>query len=451
MRGQPAREGPTVVVGLGVTGRAVVDALVAHGDRDLVLVDDHPSGEIRRFAARHGFEVVGAPDRASSEQLVSSASRVVPTPGLPDAHPIMVAVRRAGTPVVSEFDLAAGWDARPLIAVTGTDGKTTVTTMVAEMLAASGRRVALAGNNDTPLVEAIADPAPELFVVEASSFRLAHSARFAPMVATWLNFAPDHLDVHAGMDVYEAAKASIFAHQAPDGVAITNADDPVVARYRGRGDAHHLTFSADHGDYRVEQGWVVTPDGARVVAVDDLSRRAPHDVANALAATATAHQAGADPRSIAGVLRSFKGLAHRAQVVAEHAGVRYVDDSKATVPHAVAAAIRGCERVVLIAGGHNKGLDLGVLVEVADRVRAVVAIGEAAGEIREVFERAGTPVVDAASMDEAVFAATSLAVGGDTVLLSPGCTSHDWYASFAERGDDFIRAVHALHSGAGAS
>jgi UDP-N-acetylmuramoylalanine--D-glutamate ligase len=439
------RTGPTVVVGLGITGRAVVEVLLAEGV-DLVVVDDLPTDEVRAFATRHELELVEAPDDAAVDALVAGAARLVPSPGLPDHHRAMQTAIAAGVPVESEFDLAAARDSRPLVAVTGTDGKTTVTTMVAAMLEQSGIATALAGNNDLPLVAAIADPRPQWFVVEASSFRIGHSDRFAPRVATWLNFAPDHLDVHASLDAYEAAKAKIFDHQPADGVAITNADDPIVSRHRGRGAARSVTFSADAGDFRVADRHLVTPDGERLIDVDALNRRAPHDIANALAAAATAMAAGATRDAVAAVLASFGGLPHRTELVAEIGGVRFVDDSKATVPHAAVAAISSEAEVVLIAGGRNKGLDLTPMTELP-QVRSVVAIGEAAPDIRAAFEAAGTPVLDASSMDEAVRTAAGLAAPGQTVLLSPGCASHDWYANFAERGDDFARSARSLGPG----
>jgi UDP-N-acetylmuramoylalanine--D-glutamate ligase len=439
--------GPVLVVGLGITGRAVCQALLDRG-HEVIAVDDRPSDLVRAFVADRGVDLVEAPDQATIERLVAGSDRVIPTPGLPDHHLSLRAARALGARIQSEFDLAAMWDQRPIVAVTGTDGKTTVTTMVARILEAAGIRTALAGNNETPLVAAIADPVPDVFVVEASSFRIGHSERFAPLVATWLNFAPDHLDVHASLDAYEAAKASIFDHQPPDGVAITNADDPVVARHRGRGRARPLTFGAIGGDYCVRGDVLVTDAGEPIMATDELARGGPHDIDNALAAAATAISAGADLTAVRSVLSSFEGLPHRVQLIAEHAGVRYVDDSKATVPHAVLAAVRSFPRVVLIAGGRNKGLDLTPLATAADHVVAVVAIGEAAGAVREVFAPTGIPVSGASSMDEAVRAATRHAVPGDTVLLSPGCASHDWYTNFAERGDDFCRAVDALRTGA---
>ncbi len=197
-----------------------------------------------------------------------------------------------------------------------------------------------------------------MFVVEASSFRLRFAERFAPDVATWLNLAPDHLDWHATVADYAAAKARIYEHQRADDTAIGNADDAVVMAALATARAKHVTFGAESGDYRVRGGTLVTPAGDQVIAVDQLPRALPHDVANALAATATALEGGATLEGIRSVLTSFRGLPHRVAFVAEADGIRWYDDSKATAPHATAAAVAGFEHVVLIAGGRNKGLDL---------------------------------------------------------------------------------------------
>ena len=438
-----ASSSTNLLVGLGITGRAVATALLARGHR-VVAIDDRPDDAVRSFVAAHGIELHEAPSMPVIEALVAGADRVLPTPGLPDHHPVIRHARRVDARIQSEFDLAAEWDPRPIAAVTGTDGKTTVTTMVADMLERSGVRAALAGNNDVPLVEAIDDAAVEVFVVEASSFRLGHSEHFAPTVATWLNFAPDHLEVHDSLESYESAKAAVFAHQTPTDTAIVNADDPVVMRNLGR--ARRVTFSPEHGDFRVVHGVLTTDSGDAIVPVEELGRKLPHDVSNALAAAATALAVGADIGRVADSLRAFTGLPHRIQFIAEHRGVRYVNDSKATVPHAVVTAVQCFPSVVLIAGGRNKGLDLGPLGEVARRLRAVVAIGESAPEVRAVFEPLGVRVADVASMHEAVAASAAMAAEGDTVLLSPGCASYDWYSSYAERGDDFTAAVAALGS-----
>ncbi len=432
---------PHLVVGLGVTGEAVARALVAHG-HEVVVVEDRPADDTASRAHALGVDLLAAPDADTLAAAVTAAEAVVPSPGVPDAHPVFALARAGGVPVRSEFDLAGAWDDRPLVAITGTNGKTTVTTLVTEMLEASGRRAVAAGNTDVPLVAAIEDPATEVFVVEASSFRLGHSERFRPAVATWLNFAPDHLDVHASLEAYEAAKARIWADQGPDDLAVANADDPVVSTHRGA--ARRVTFSLRARDgYHVADGVLVTDEGTDLVAVDRLWRSFPHDVANALAASATALGAGATLEGVRSTLTGFTGMHHRVELVAERDGVAYYDDSKATVPHAVAAALAGFDSVVLIAGGRNKGIDLSPLAATPERVRAVVAIGEAAPDVAAAF--AGRcPVETATSMDEAVARAAALARSGDTVLLSPGCASFDWYSSYGERGDDFARAVRAL-------
>ncbi len=432
---------PHLVVGLGVTGAAVARALVAHGV-EVVVVEDRPTGDKVAAAAALGVDFVAAPEADALAGLVTAAAAVVPSPGVPDAHPVFALARAGGVPVRSEFDLAEAWDDRPLVAITGTNGKTTVTTLVTDMLNASGRRAVAAGNTDVPLVAAIEDPATEVFVVEASSFRLGHSERFAPAVATWLNFAPDHLDVHASLGAYEAAKARIWADQGADDLAVANADDPVVSAHHGA--ARRTTFSLrERTGYHLAEGVLVTDDGTELVRVEELFRTFPHDLANALAASATALGAGATLDGVRSTLTGFAGMHHRVELVRERDGVRFYDDSKATVPHAVAAALSGFDSVVLIAGGRNKGIDLGPLAASPERVRAVVAIGEAAPDVAAAF--AGRrPVETATSMDDAVARAAALARPGDAVLLSPGCASFDWYSSYGERGDDFARAVRAL-------
>ncbi|MGH9112865.1 MAG: UDP-N-acetylmuramoyl-L-alanine--D-glutamate ligase, partial [Acidimicrobiales bacterium] len=319
-----------LVVGLGVTGAAVARSLVAHGDA-VVVVDDAPGPAARAVAGELGLDLVSAPtDRELGRVLAGGVEALVPAPGLPARHPVFALAAAAGVPVLSEFDLAARWDDRPLLAVTGTDGKTTVTTLVCEMLLASGLRAVTVGNTPVPLVAAIDDPAVDVFVVEASSFRLEHSQRFAPAVATWLNFAADHLDSHPDLPAYEAAKARIWRDQSADQVAVGNADDRVVAGHLATAPARRLTFSiAAPADFHVVGNTLVGPDGVSLAAVDELPRAFPHDVANALAASATALAGGASPEGVRRALVAFRGLPHRVALVGEAGGVRFYDDSKA--------------------------------------------------------------------------------------------------------------------------
>lgn len=429
-----------LVLGLGVTGRAVLRALVAHGE-DAVVADDRPTDPGRALAAELGIELVEAPDAARLGALLGEADAVVPSPGVPDHHLVFELAARQEVPVLSEFDLAGRWDHRPHVAVTGTDGKTTVTELVRSMLEASGLRAAAVGNTEVPLVAAIDDPATDVFVVEASSFRLLHSRRYAPAVGTWLNLAPDHLDSHATLDAYVAAKARLWAWQSSDQVAIGNADDAVVAAHLATAPARHVTFgTAATADHRVDGDRLVLADGSVLATSGELHRAFPHDLLNALAAAASAINAGGSAAGARTALLEFRGLPHRVSLVGEAGGVRWYDDSKATAPHATRAALRGFDSVVLIAGGRNKGLDLAELAEEAPRLRGVVAIGEAADDVAGAFD-GRVAVRRATSMGDAVEAAAGLARCGDAVLLSPACASFDWYRSYAERGDDFVRAV----------
>jgi UDP-N-acetylmuramoylalanine--D-glutamate ligase len=296
------------------------------------------------------------------------------------------------------------------------------------------------------LVEAISDPDIEVFVVEASSFRLATTRWFRPSVAVWLNFAPDHLDAHTSLSSYESAKASIWRDlDANSGVAIASATDPVVLANRNP-EVSTLTFggAGTSADATVSDGWLCLPDGTQLIAVDELPRSFPHDITNALAASVAALAAGATVEGVRHTLRSFKGLHHRVQYIGEIDGARWYDDSKATTPHAVETALQAFDSVVLIAGGRNKGLDLAALGAHVPPVRAVVAIGEAAAEVREAFQgRCDIRVIET-SIADAVEAAAEMSQPGDAVLLSPGCTSFDWFTSYGERGDQFANAVRAL-------
>ena len=432
-----------LLVGFGVANRAVATALVRRG-HTVVATDDRPTPELATTAGELGVELVAAPDVTLLGQLVRRAGAVVASPGLPDRHPAFALAEDAGVPILTELDLAAAWDHRPIAAITGTDGKTTVTTLVTAMLRTSGIRCVDAGNNDLPLVAAIDDPDPEWFVVEASSFRLGRTHDWAPRVATWLNLAPDHLDVHTSHQAYELAKARIWRAQGPDDVAVGNLDDPVVAGHLAEARGRHVGFSLTDpaADYRVEAGHLVGPDGP-IVAVAELPRSLPHDLANGLAAAATARAAGASLGAVAEELRRERPMPHRVEHVATVDGIAFYDDSKATVPHATLAAVRGFDSVVLIAGGRNKGLDLRPLADAADRIRAVVAMGEAAGEIAAAFDGV-RPVDVVGSMADAVSTARHRAQPGDVVLLSPACASFDWYSDYAARGDDFATRARAL-------
>jgi len=434
-----------LLVGVGVTNAAVARALIDRGHA-VAFVDDGAPGRPDEIAAEFGCVVERGLSEAALRERIESVDAVVPSPGLPERHPLFSIAANAGVPVLSEFDFAGAWDDRPVLAITGTNGKTTVTLLVEQMMLDSGISAVAVGNLEVPLVAAISDPEPKCFVVEASSFRLAQSRRFTPRVATWLNFAEDHLDVHLDMDRYRDAKARIWADQGPGDYAIVNAEDSVVAglapRTTGATVLRFGLVSKVDGlnvEYHERDGQLVGPDGLELVAVSDLWRTLPHDRSNALAAAATALAGGASVDGVRSALRAFRGLPHRVELVGESNGVRWYDDSKATAPHASRAALAGFDSVVLIAGGRNKGLDLSVMATGAINVRSVIGIGESAHDIVIAF--GDVPGQVAASMSEAVTLANQVARSGDVVLLSPGCASFDWYESYAQRGDDFAQCV----------
>ena len=424
---------PVMVVGMGVTGRAVATALVSR-HRQVLTVDDYPGESLRRWVVEHGIDLVGAPELGDWPSLLEGCGEVVVSPGIPDRHPVFDAAHLAGVNILDESDLAASWDQRPWCAVTGTNGKTTVVTLVARMLEYSGRRVATAGNIEIPLVTAIDDAEVEAFVVEASSFRLSHARSFNAAPAAWINFAPDHLDHHADLDAYLMAKARIWEGISDPKDAVANLSDPVLSQQAPPG---ATGFGSATSTCRIEGGYLRFED-RKVISVREIRRSMPHDLLNAQAAAATALRFGADLEGCARVLREFDGLAHRMALVAEVGGVRFVDDSKATTPHATLAAVAGYPGAILIAGGRNKGLDLSTLA--GARPRAVVAIGEAAPEIAIVFE-GRCPIQIAGSMREAVEVAAAQSGSGGTVLLSPACASFDWYDSYEERGREFAQVV----------
>ena len=310
-------------------------------------------------------------------------------------------------------------------------------------------RTVASGNTEVPLVEAVDRDDLDVFVVECTNHRLATAATFRGEVAAWINFAPDHLNWHRSVATYEAAKARLFAQQRDTDIAIGAAADPTVMRHLAAAPGTRRTFGWHDADYDVSPaGELRGPHGA-FGTVGSLRRALPHDVTNGLCAAALVLESklvGAD--AVAVGLASFSGPPHRIELVGDADGVSWYNDSKATTPHAASTAIRAFDHVVLIAGGLNKGLDLSPMAAERHRIRAVVAIGRAAGDIEAVF--AGSPVIAADSMFDAVQRAGEAARPGDVVLLSPGCASFDWYpdGGYPERGDDFRRLVHARLMGA---
>ncbi len=434
------------VVGFGVTGRAVASHLRRRGDR-VVVMDDRVDQEMTEAARAMGVELLRTPgDDAAVSELLAGCAMVVPSPGVAVNHPVYPAAGRAGVPVISEIELASamaqGREGLRLLAITGTNGKTTVTTLVTAILEEAGLSAVAAGNIGLPLIEAVGGD-HDVVVAEVSSFQLSFTVEFRPAVSCWLNLTPDHLDWHPSLEHYAAAKSRIWANQGPGDRAVFNADDAVV-RLRASGiptGVERLACSTKGpAPFSLVDGNITGPGGVAVMAVDELPRRLPHDVSNSLAAVAVAMSAGASPESCRGALSRALPLPHRVSLVASESGISWYDDSKATTPASVLAAVSGFDSVVLIAGGRNKGLDLRVLASAVPPIRAAVAIGEAADEVVDALG-SRVPVVTAGDMEAAVELAADMAEPGDSVLLSPGCASFDWYTSYAARGDHFAGLV----------
>lgn len=437
------------VVGFARTGQAVA-AVLRRRNVSVLAIEDRPVGEVRLIANELGVELMLAPTAAELGVALQNVAMVVVSPGVPPTHPVF---SLAGDRVLSEVELAFRLCDLPLVAITGTNGKTTVTSLVQRMLEASGIAARAVGNIGEPFVNLVDDRDAVLAVCEVSSFQLAYTHTFRPFVATWLNLAEDHLDWHPDMEDYISAKAKIWAQQQPTDAMVANADDPVVMAQAAKGAGRLVTFGRSGADYAVVDGALRGPEGEHYAFVAELPRHFPHDVLNALSAIATAREAGASIDACAEVVLQPMDLAHRVQLVGRLKESDYYDDSKATTPSAVIAALEGFSSVVLIAGGKNKGLDLGAIRRALDgglstKVTAVIAIGAAAPEIEAAFS--GYRVLSADSMEDAVDKAAAAATVGDAVLLSPGCASFDWYSSYEERGDDFARIVReraALEAG----
>ena len=383
----------------------------------------------------------------------AGADLVVVSPGVPLELPALKAVHGRGVPIIGELEL--GWLVMEadLIAITGTNGKTTTTALTGELAAGTMRPVLVGGNIGTPLcAEALDFPAHGLVVAEASSFQLDTTERLRPRVAAMLNLTPDHLDRHKTFERYVGAKAKIFANQTTSDCAVLNADDPATAALASRTRARVVWFSRltslDHGIF-VQDGWIVAKLNGHTEAICPLAEitlRGPHNVENVLAATAGALWMGLSPGAIRAGIGAFRGVSHRIERVTDERGVVYYNDSKGTnVASTIKALESFMEPIVLIAGGKGKGQDFSPLAEAArGRVRQAVLIGTDRPAVRAALEAAGVPCADAASMRDAVVAARSLARAGDVVLLSPACASFDMFDNYEHRGEVFMALVHEL-------
>jgi UDP-N-acetylmuramoylalanine--D-glutamate ligase len=439
-----------VVAGAGASGEAAARALVRLGAR-VTVVDRAPS------ARAEGLVAAGVALALGVDEPPVGTDLVVVSPGWRPDAPLVRAAGVAGIPVIGEVELA--WQLRgpaPWLALTGTNGKTTTVRMLAAMLAAAGERAVATGNVGLPVVDAVtADPPYDALAVELSSFQLHSAPSVRPAAAAILNLAADHLDWHGGFAAYAAAKELIWAGAAT--VAIGNADDPEVAARLKRAPGRQVSFtlSAPGPDQLgIEDGALVDRafGGGALARTEDVRPAGPHNVANALAAAALARAHGVAPAAIKTGLLMFVPDPHRNERVGEIAGVTYVDDSKATNPHAALASLRSYRPVVWIAGGLLKGAPVDELVaDVAGRLAGAVLLGADRAALATAIARhaPSLPVVtvartDDGAMSEVVAAAAGLARAGDTVLLAPAAASMDMFTDYKARGDAFAAAVRGL-------
>lgn len=435
----------SMVVGLGKTGLACARYLHEHGDR-LIVVDsrERPPGlsDLRRLLPDTEVRLGGF-----DEGLLALADRLVVSPGVSLREPFVIAALRRNVEVIGDIELFARAARAPIVGITGSNGKSTVTSLVAAMLRDARRKVLAGGNLGVPALELLRQPQPDFYVLELSSFQLERTHSLRCRAAAVLNLSSDHIDHHGDMDTYAAAKARIFADC---DVAIFNRQDALVSAMVGASQVA-MSFGLDTpaaGQYglvrRTGENWLAR--GARLLMpARDLQLFGRHNIANVLAALAVGEALGLERATTLESARKFRGLPHRTQWVSDHGGITWVNDSKGTNVGAAVAAVESVRSgLVLIAGGDGKGADFAPLAAaLAERARAAVLLGADAERLEAALAGVCT-VRRVDSMPEAVAAAAALARPGDTVLLSPACSSLDMYANFEARGDAFVAAVREL-------
>ncbi len=433
-----------IVVGLGASGLAAARLCLRRGAR-VTLNDAKPDGALGD--AVHALVRAGATLAAGGHDAVrlEKADLVVVSPGVPSFESLEAA-ERGGVRVIGEVELAVQslTTAAPVIAVGGTNGKSTTTTLIGAMLAADGRRTFTGGNLGEPLADHV-DEAFDVIVLEVSSFQMERIETFKPRVSLLLNVTEDHLDRYPSFEAYAHAKGNAFVRQTAEDLAVVPAGDAACLSQGRRGQARIVTFGPS-GDVAVESEAIVdTRSGERFLR-REIALSGGHNALNAASALAAVADLGIAPSSIRKALATFRGLAHRMVLVGEIDQVRYYDDSKGTNVGAVVTALLGLEesKTVLIAGGRDKGGSYAPLAKaLEEKGRAAVLIGEAAQAISDAL--AGTlPVRRAGTLDAAVRAAAELARPGDAVLLSPACSSYDMFRDYKHRGEEFARAVERL-------
>jgi UDP-N-acetylmuramoylalanine--D-glutamate ligase len=440
--------GPYLVVGLARSGSAIARALAARGE-EVIGCD---TGRPREAQGLEGTGVEVHLD-ADGIALLGRAACVVKSPGVPAEAPVIAAARARVKPVIGELE--AAWRMLPnrFIAVTGTNGKTTVTELLGEIHDRAAQPAAVAGNVGTPLASLVGELSEDATVVcECSSFQLEDAELFAPECAVFLNFAPDHLDRHASLDDYLEAKLRIFANQGNEDVAVYDGDEPALARRELGGRARRAAFCTrrEGGDCELTLSNDVILRGREpLIETERLRLLGEHNVKNAMAAAAAALAMGVPADAVRAGLASFGGVAHRLEPVRELRGVTYVNDSKATNVAATEAALRSFEGGVhVILGGSLKGESFADLVPtISARCVACYLIGEAAASLATELapaRDAGVELRRCGGMEHAVEAAAKVAAPGQVVLLAPACASFDAYRDFEHRGEHFRALVEAL-------
>lgn len=445
----------TVVIGAAKSGLASVTLLLQQGAR-VTINDRRPAAqlvqELGMLAANEAVRIVGGSHPA--EIVNGDVVLVIKNPGVPDSLPPLVRARELGIPVITEVELAYWKLTATLVAITGTNGKTTTTALTGEMYRAAGKKTAVAGNIGLPLSAVVlAGEQPEVVVAELSSFQLEGTDTFRPQLAAILNITPDHLDRHGSMAAYREAKAKIFANQGLTDVLILNADDPESYALREWSASQVYLFSRRQEVLRgifVRDGFLVLRDGDRQALLchqEEIKIPGEHNLENALAASLLAWLGGVGTEVIADTLRHFPGVPHRLEYLGTVSGVYFVNDSKGTNPDAAMKALTAIpQKKILIAGGYDKGADFALFAAaVKEHVSHAVVIGQVTQRLIAAFNVAGFAAYSTAStLEEAVTAAYHKALSGEVVLLSPACASWDMFSSFEERGEQFKKAVREL-------
>jgi len=441
-----------LVVGLARTGIATALFCASRGAR-VTASEERPEGEVAEAAAKLREAGCTLEFGGHNDGTFLAQDLIVPSPGVPQDLAQLIAARSDHIPIWSEIELASRFLCGRVVAITGSNGKTTTTALVGHILEASGLPVIVAGNIGTPLISRVSESSDStVTVVEVSSFQLEIIDTFRPDVSVLLNITPDHLDRHVSLEAYSNAKARLFENQTPKDAAVINADDPGAAQYAPEEGGPQLfwfsrTRHVANGAYLRDDQVVFRRDGAETVVLRraDIGLRGEHNVENVLAATAASILIGASPSAVASGVQSFAGVEHRIEFVAEINGVSYFNDSKATNVDATLKALDAFPcGLILILGGKDKGSDYGILRKpLRERARFVLLIGAASEKIESQL-RGVVPVIHAATLQRAVEIAFERAHIGETVLLAPACASFDQFENYEHRGRVFKQLVRNL-------